>query len=103
LRKIPRIRTRGVGSPGPLQLPRARTGGRRHSGMSAATGERVLAWAWVGTIPYREAWALQSSLAEDRRAGRLADDLVLVLEHPPVYTMGRNGEPRHVPSGSHAP
>jgi lipoyl(octanoyl) transferase len=70
--------------------------------MSAAAGERVLAWAWLGTVPYREAWALQSRLAEDRRAGRLADDLVLLLEHPPVYTMGRNGEPRHVPSGSDA-
>ena len=66
--------------------------------MSAATGGRVLAWAWMGTVPYRAAWALQSSLAEDRRSGRLADDLVLLLEHPPVYTMGRNGEARHVPA-----
>jgi lipoyl(octanoyl) transferase len=70
--------------------------------MSAAAGERVLAWAWLGTVPYREAWALQSRLAEDRRAGSLADDLVVLLEHPPVYTMGRNGQPRHVPSGSEA-
>jgi lipoyl(octanoyl) transferase len=70
--------------------------------MSATTGERVLAWAWMGTVPYRAAWALQSRLAEDRRAGRLADDLVLLLEHPPVYTMGRNGEPRHVPAGPDA-
>jgi lipoyl(octanoyl) transferase len=70
--------------------------------MSAFNGERVLAWAWMGAVPYRAAWALQSRLAEDRRAGRLADDLVLLLEHPPVYTMGRNGEPRHVPAGSEA-
>jgi lipoyl(octanoyl) transferase len=70
--------------------------------MTASTRERVLAWAWMGTVPYRGAWALQSRLAEDRRAGRLADDLVLLLEHPPVYTMGRNGEPRHVPAGAEA-
>ena len=70
--------------------------------MSASTVERVLAWTWMGTVPYRAAWALQGRLAEDRRAGRLPDDLVLLLEHPPVYTMGRNGEPRHVPAGSEA-
>ena len=34
--------------------------------MSASNGERVLAWAWMGTVPYRAAWALQSRLAEDR-------------------------------------
>src|SRR6202035_2308379 len=70
--------------------------------MSAFTGERVLAWVWMGTVPYRAAWALQSRLAEDRRAGRLADDPVLLLEDPPLYTIGRTAEPRHVPAGSEA-
>jgi lipoyl(octanoyl) transferase len=44
-------------------------------------------------------WQLQSALAEARRGGRLADDVVLMLEHPPVYTMGRNGEERHLCRG----
>jgi lipoyl(octanoyl) transferase len=46
---------------------------------------------WVcalGTVPYREAFALQESLHARRLAGELPD-LLLLLEHPPVYTRGR--------------
>lgn len=53
----------------------------------------------LGTVPYRDAWALQQALAEARRDGHVADDVLLTLEHPPVYTMGRNGDPAHVPGG----
>lgn len=53
-----------------------------------------LRWAWLGTVPYAEAFALQRSLAA-RRAAEDIDDVLLLLEHPPVYTMGRNGEARH--------
>jgi lipoyl(octanoyl) transferase len=41
----------------------------------------------LGVVPYDEALALQSSLVEDRRAGRI-DDTLLLLEHPPVITIG---------------
>ncbi len=44
----------------------------------------------LGTIPYRAAWALQRRLHADRVAGRRADTLLL-LEHPPVMTLGRTG------------
>lgn len=46
---------------------------------------------WVchlGTVPYRDALALQLSIREHRLAGELPDTLLL-LEHPPVYTRGR--------------
>ena len=46
---------------------------------------------WVchlGTIPYRDALALQQSIRERRLAAELPDTLLL-LEHPPVYTRGR--------------
>jgi lipoyl(octanoyl) transferase len=46
---------------------------------------------WVchlGTIPYRDALALQLSIRERRLAEELPDTLLL-LEHPPVYTRGR--------------
>jgi lipoyl(octanoyl) transferase len=46
---------------------------------------------WVchlGTVPYRDALALQLSIRERRLAGELPDTLLL-LEHPPVYTRGR--------------
>jgi lipoyl(octanoyl) transferase len=42
----------------------------------------------LGTVPYRDALALQLSIRERRLAGELPDTLLL-LEHPPVYTRGR--------------
>jgi lipoyl(octanoyl) transferase len=53
---------------------------------------------WLGTIAYADAWELQRRLAAARRDG-LVDDCVLLLEHPPVFTMGRNGTAEHVPGG----
>ena len=46
----------------------------------------------LGVVPYREAWDMQRSLAEDRVADRIPDTLIL-LEHPPVYTAGRRTQP----------
>ena len=45
-------------------------------------------------IPYVEAWALQKQLQEERIAERQGDVLVL-LEHSPIYTMGRGTQPTH--------
>ena len=42
-------------------------------------------------MPYAEALALQRSLVEDRRAGRIGDTLLL-LEHPDVLTLGVRGD-----------
>jgi lipoate-protein ligase B len=42
-------------------------------------------------IDYCEAWALQEKLITARRAGILPNDIVLFLEHPPVFTLGRRG------------
>jgi lipoyl(octanoyl) transferase len=42
-------------------------------------------------VPYAEGLALQRSLVEDRRAGRV-DDLLLLLEHPHVLTLGVRGD-----------
>ncbi len=42
-------------------------------------------------IDYREAWALQEKLITARRVGILPNDIVLFLEHPPVFTLGRRG------------
>jgi lipoate-protein ligase B len=47
-----------------------------------------LAIEWLGTVPYREALELQGKCVEARRAGAAADKLLL-LEHPPVITLGR--------------
>ena len=54
--------------------------------------------AQLGTIPYREGVALQETLRERRQAGEIPD-LLLVLEHPPVYTKGKRTEPADLPMG----
>ncbi len=54
--------------------------------------------AQLGTVPYRDGVALQEELRERRQAGEIAD-LLLVLEHPPVYTKGRRTEPGDLPMG----
>jgi lipoyl(octanoyl) transferase len=45
----------------------------------------------LGLVPYGEALALQRQLVEERRAGAIADQLLLV-EHPPVLTLGVRGD-----------
>jgi len=45
----------------------------------------------LGTIAYADALAMQRALVEDRRAGRVPD-LLLLLQHPPVITLGVRGD-----------
>jgi lipoyl synthase len=46
---------------------------------------------WLGRVPYREAWALQRAMHSSS-----ADDHLLLLEHPHVYTLGKRADMRHV-------
>ena len=46
----------------------------------------------LGRVPYAEALALQRELVDERRAGRIGDVLLLV-EHPHVLTLGVRGDP----------
>jgi lipoyl(octanoyl) transferase len=50
----------------------------------------------LGRVEYREAVAIQERLREQVQAGELPD-LLLLLEHPPVYTTGRRSEPGELP------
>lgn len=50
----------------------------------------------LGRVDYREAAALQEALRARVQAGELPD-LLLLLEHPPVYTLGRRSEPGDLP------
>jgi lipoate-protein ligase B len=52
----------------------------------------------LGTVAYREAAALQESLRERVLAGGLPP-LLLLLQHPAVYTLGRRSEPGDLPFG----
>jgi lipoate-protein ligase B len=54
-----------------------------------------LAVEWLGRVPYAEALALQEARVEARRRGA-AGDALLLLEHPPVITLGRRGHEANV-------
>jgi lipoyl(octanoyl) transferase len=56
---------------------------------------RVLDVRKLGLVSYEDALALQRSLVDDRRAGRIGDTLLL-LEHPHVITLGVRGGRSHV-------
>jgi lipoyl(octanoyl) transferase len=50
----------------------------------------------AGTVPYAAALDWQRGLAEDRIAGRLTHDVLVLLEHPPVVTLGRTAHAAHL-------
>jgi lipoyl(octanoyl) transferase len=49
--------------------------------------------AWLGTVPYPAALALQDALVNARRYDQIGDTL-LFLEHPHVFTLGRGADER---------
>lgn len=49
----------------------------------------------LGCCDYAAAWALQHALVARRKTG-LDEDRLLVVEHPPVVTLGRRADPAHV-------
>ena len=49
----------------------------------------------LGFKPYKEVWDLQKELVEKRRNGQINDTLILV-EHEPVYTLGKNADENHI-------
>jgi len=49
----------------------------------------------LDSAPFEETFRLQEELVQKRKAGEISDTLILV-EHPPVYTLGRNADPANV-------
>ena len=58
----------------------------------------ILSVERLGTVDYRPTWELQDELAEQRRGRRIGDRLLL-LEHFPVYTIGRGGNEANMLAG----
>ena len=54
-------------------------------------GRRAIEVRRLGLMPYPEALELQRALVEDRRANRVGD-LLLLVEHPHVLTLGVRGD-----------
>jgi lipoyl(octanoyl) transferase len=84
--------------PAPAEEPRL-TRPRRDAPFEPASAARPLLLAHgglltverLGTVAYQPTWELQDELAEQRRSRRIGDRLLLV-EHFPVYTIGRGGD-----------
>ena len=50
----------------------------------------------LGLTPYDDAWALQKRAAAARISGVLPEDLLIVVQHPAVVTLGRSTKPGHL-------
>jgi lipoyl(octanoyl) transferase len=51
----------------------------------------------LGSRPYAEVLELQRNLARQRISGELGEDLLLLVEHEPVVTLGRGTQPQSLP------
>ena len=58
--------------------------------------EHLLEVIQAGVVPYGEALQWQRDLAQARIERRIPHDLLLLLEHPPVVTLGRNSQATHL-------
>lgn len=43
-------------------------------------------------VPYAVAWQWQQSLVQERRLNLDLDEILILLEHPPVYTLGQGAD-----------
>jgi lipoate-protein ligase B len=50
----------------------------------------------LGQLGYEQALELQRNLARDRISGAIPQDLLLLVEHPPVVTLGRSSKQKHL-------
>ncbi|HEX8897245.1 MAG TPA: lipoyl(octanoyl) transferase LipB [Chthoniobacterales bacterium] len=58
---------------------------------------------WLGRFSFADALALQEKLVADKRANHSLGDEFLLLEHEPVYTIGRTPDQSSLRGGEHLP
>ncbi len=58
---------------------------------------------WLGRVGYGEALALQEDLVARKRADSAVGDELLLLEHEPVYTIGRTPDQSSLRDAAHLP
>ncbi|GIV61006.1 MAG: octanoyltransferase [Rhodothermaceae bacterium] len=74
----------------------------RNQGKRRNTAPEHVVVCPLGRVPYAEAWALQQHLQARLIAAKRRDPpeplphVMLLVEHPPVYTLGKNGNAAHL-------
>jgi len=75
------------------------TEGVHAAGAGRVSDSTVVRELWVqslGLVQYARALEMQREIARQRVAGTLEQDVLLLLEHPPVVTMGRSAKENHL-------
>ena len=58
---------------------------------------------WLGRVSFGDALALQEQLVAEKRADQSREDDLLLLEHEPVYTIGRTPDQSSLRGSDHLP
>jgi lipoyl(octanoyl) transferase len=58
---------------------------------------------WLGRVTFADALELQEKLVAEKRADHSLGDELLLLEHEPVYTIGRTPDQTSLRGGAHLP
>lgn len=72
-------------------------------GSLSAHAHAALSSRWLGRMSFSDALALQEKIVADKRADHSLSDQLLLLEHEPVYTIGRTPDQSSLRSGAHLP
>jgi lipoyl(octanoyl) transferase len=66
-------------------------------------GDSMLAMRWLGRMEFTGALALQEEIVAKKRADHSFSDELLLLEHEPVYTIGRTPDRSSLLGAAHLP
>jgi lipoyl(octanoyl) transferase len=66
-------------------------------------GDPMLAVRWLGRMEFAGALALQEEIVAKKREDHLSADELLLLEHEPVYTIGRTPDRSSLLDAAHLP
>ena len=64
--------------------------------MTRDAGKRELWTERLGVMNYARALDFQRAVAKARIAGEIPEDILLLVEHPPVVTLGRSAKEQHL-------
>lgn len=63
----------------------------------------ALSVRWLGRVAFADALALQEKMVAERRTNSASGDQLLLLEHEPVYTIGRTPNQSSLRGATHLP